>query len=280
MKSKPLVSVNIRTFNSSKTLTETLQSVKDQTYQNIEIVISDGYSIDGSIEIAKKFKARIDFSDNLGDARYQNYQNSRGKYVVSLDSDQLMDKKLIKICVSICENDGLDVLIISEKSLIKKDSSLLEKILVYDKWVIDQNRDADVVFGTACPRFFRKDLLKDVKWPKKLGIFDDTILYSQLKKRGAKIKYIDNVSIRHSEMSSWWGFIKKFHRYGKSYPVAFSQSPITIAGHSLPRRSYFGRIALSKPHYFFGLIILYTVKLMAASTGILSYYLQRMMDKK
>ena len=62
---QPLVSVNIRTFNSEKTLEKTLKSVKDQTYPNIEIVVSDGYSKDNSVEIAKKFDAKINFADKL-----------------------------------------------------------------------------------------------------------------------------------------------------------------------------------------------------------------------
>ena len=44
MKNKPLVSVNIRTFNSEKTLEKTLESVKNQTYPNTEIIVSDGNS--------------------------------------------------------------------------------------------------------------------------------------------------------------------------------------------------------------------------------------------
>ena len=279
MKSQPLVSVNIRTFNSAKTLPATLQSVKDQTYPTIEIVISDGYSKDGSIEIAKRFGARVNYSGNLGDARFQNYQHSRGKYILSLDSDQIMDKKLIETCVKVYEEKNVDALIISEKSLLKK-GTFLEKLLAYDKWVIDQTRDSDVLFGTACPRFFRKSLLRGVKWPKKLGIFDDTILYYQLNKRGARVAYLSEQSMRHHEVTDWITFIKKFHRYGKSYFVALQESPTTIIGHSLPRRSYFSTAALSRPHYFLGLLLLYTVKVTAAASGALTFFVDRLFNSQ
>lgn len=270
MSKKPLVSVNVRIYNSGKTLFETLSSVKRQTYKKIEIIISDGHSKDESIKISKAFNARISYSDNLGDARFQNYKNSNGEYIVSLDSDQVMDKKLIEICVDLCENKGFDALIISEKTKLSK-GTFLEKLLIYDKWVIDQAKDIDTVFGTACPRFFKKDLLKNVKWPKKLGIFDDTILYSQLKKRGAKIKYVTNASIRHLEVTNWTTFIRKFHRYGKSYFVALKENPTAIAGHSLLRRSYFYGAAFSKPHYFLGLLFLYIVKVLSTTSGVLTY---------
>lgn len=278
MSRKPLVSVNVRIYNSGKTLFETLLSVKRQTYNKIEIVISDGYSTDKSIDIAKAFNAKISYSDNLGDARFQNYKNSIGKYIISLDSDQVMDRKLIEACVDLCENKGFDALIISEKTKLSK-GTFLEKLLIYDKWVIDQAKDIDTVFGTACPRFFRKDLLKNARWPKKLGIFDDTILFNLLKKNGAEIKYVSNPSIRHYEVTNWITFIKKFHRYGKSYFVAFRENPKTVAGHSLLRRSYFYRAAFSKPHYFLGLLFIYIVKVLAAISGVISYFFESILLK-
>lgn len=274
MKTSPLISVNIRTFNSEKTLPDTLQSVKNQTYKNIEILVSDGYSKDKSVEIAKKYGAKIDYSDNLGDARYQNFKNSKGKFILSLDSDQIMDKKLIEECVNLCEKQGFNALIISEKSIMKN-SSYLENVIAYDKWLIDRNKDTDAIFGATCPRFYKKDLLKDIKWPKGLGIFDDTILYSQLIKNGAKVQYVSNQSVRHHEVVSWVILFKKFHRYGKSYYTTFKHSPGTITVHSLPRRIYFSLSVLTKPKYFFGLILLYLVKSIAAVTGVIVYIVSK-----
>lgn len=262
----PLVSINIRTYNSGKTLVDTLNSVIKQTYKNIEIIISDGHSKDSSVAIAKKYGARVNYSDNLGDARYKNYLNSKGKYIISLDSDQWMDRNLITECVYQCEKKGFDAIIISEKSVIKK-GNFLEKVVAYDKWLIDATKDIDVVFGTACPRFFRKDLLKNLKWPKGVGIFDDTILYTQMVKRSAKIKYLSTQSLRHYEVTSWVILIKKFFRYGKSYSSALKESPSTITAHSLPRRSYFSSKAFSKPDLFLGLLLLYLVKVSAAGVG-------------
>ncbi len=279
MKSNPLVSVNVRTYNSAKTLNETLQSVRNQSYHKIELIISDGHSKDDSLKIAKNYKAKIGFSDNLGDARFQNYKNSKGKYIISLDSDQLMDKDLIKECVRVCENNKADALIIAEKSISNK-GTYLEKVLAYDKWLIDQSRDINVVFGTACPRFFRRDLLMGVRWPKGIGIFDDTILYAQLSKNGAKIAYISKQAIRHKEVSSLIILIKKFFRYGKSYFNAFQENPATIAAHSLPRKSYFSKAAIKKPSLFPGLIFLYLVKAFAAGAGALYFFTEKAIKKE
>ena len=51
----PLVSIIVITYNSSKYVLETLESVKDQTYQNIELIVSDDCSTDCTVEICSKW---------------------------------------------------------------------------------------------------------------------------------------------------------------------------------------------------------------------------------
>lgn len=270
MKNNPLVSVNIRTFNSEKTLEKTLKSVKDQIYKNIEIIVSDGHSGDNSVKIARKYGAKVHFVAKLGDARYKDYQLSQGKYLLSLDSDQVLDKQVIEKCVVICEKQDVGAVTIAEKSIIQK-GTLIENLIAYDKWLIDKNRDIDVMFGTACPRFFKKSVFENIKWPPGLSVFDDTILYSTLQKKSIKIAYLSSCFIRHHEVTSWIIFFKKFYRYGKGYFGALKENPATVASRSLPRKSYFTAAAFSKPHYFLGLLLLYFVKVTAAFTGVISY---------
>lgn len=278
MKTEPLVSVNIRTYNSGETLRATLESIKKQSYKNIEIVVSDGHSTDDSVVLAREFNARVDFADKLGDARHQNYKRSLGKYVFSVDSDQILDRKLAEVCVHECEVNKYSALIIAEKSVLKS-GTLLEKLLQYERWLIHQTKSVDPVFGTACPRFFEKSLLADVKWPEGISIFDDTILYSELLKKGARIAYISDQFIRHSEVTTWSVLMKKFYRYGKGYFRALKRDPSTIVAHSLPRTSYFSKAALAKPHYFLGLILIYFVKASLASLGALSSVLSSIFSK-
>ena len=52
---QPLVSINITTYNSSKFIIETLESAKMQTYQNIELIVSDDSSVDNTVELCKKW---------------------------------------------------------------------------------------------------------------------------------------------------------------------------------------------------------------------------------
>lgn len=52
---QPLVSVTVITYNSSKTVLETLESIKAQTYQNIELIVSDDCSTDDTVELCRNW---------------------------------------------------------------------------------------------------------------------------------------------------------------------------------------------------------------------------------
>ncbi|GAB1452027.1 hypothetical protein MASR2M47_20830 [Draconibacterium sp.] len=51
----PLVSIVVITYNSSKFILDTLESAKEQTYQNLELIITDDCSTDNTIEICQNW---------------------------------------------------------------------------------------------------------------------------------------------------------------------------------------------------------------------------------
>ncbi len=96
-KKKPLVSIIVATFNSEKTISDTLDSIKTQTFNNYEIIIIDKDSTDKTIEIVKKkkLKTRIYIGKDHGifDAINKGIKKSRGKIISILHSnDYYYDK--------------------------------------------------------------------------------------------------------------------------------------------------------------------------------------------
>lgn len=92
---RPLISICIPNFNNSKYLDFCIQSVLDQTYKNIEIILVDDCSSDGSINIAQKYRNNIKIyinSVNIGQPKNTNkcVELSRGEYIVILHSDDLL----------------------------------------------------------------------------------------------------------------------------------------------------------------------------------------------
>ena len=60
MKDAPLISIVIPVFNAGKTLQSTIESVLDQSYKNIELIIVDAESIDNTKDIIIQYKKNID----------------------------------------------------------------------------------------------------------------------------------------------------------------------------------------------------------------------------
>lgn len=270
---RPLVSINVPTYNSERTLDECLRSVKNQTYKNIEIIVVDGYSSDRTLEIARKYGASIYFSKMLSEAREVAVEKSFGKYVLLLDSDQILEPHAIEKCVNKCEKDGWNAITLFERSLIRR-HTFVERVVAYDKWLFHSLRDDHAIYGAAIPRFFKTEVLKKLNWPKDLVTFDHNFLYYEAAKEGAKVCFLD-VYIYHHEPSSWTEVVRKFYRYGRHYIPALRKNRELVMWHSMPRRTYFSKRALTKPSLFVGLFLLYFVKGFAALMGALVYCLER-----
>jgi glycosyltransferase involved in cell wall biosynthesis len=90
----PKVSVIIPTYNASKYLRETLDSVLAQTYQDFEVVVVDDGSTDGTVEILKSYGDRIRWTvqEHQGQAYALNrgLQIAKGEYFAYFDADDLM----------------------------------------------------------------------------------------------------------------------------------------------------------------------------------------------
>lgn len=96
MKSKnPLVSIITPTFNSEKYLEETILSVLNQTYKNIEYIIIDGVSTDKTLEILSHYKDRIskivsEPDNGLSDAINKGIRIAKGEIFTWIGSDDLL----------------------------------------------------------------------------------------------------------------------------------------------------------------------------------------------
>lgn len=91
---RPLVSIIVPCYNSEKYLQECLNSILTQDYENVEVLVVNDGSIDGSEEIAKAFGQQDDrlkyfYQDNngVGSARNLGLREAKGEYVAFLDSD-------------------------------------------------------------------------------------------------------------------------------------------------------------------------------------------------
>ena len=119
-----LVSVIMPVYNSALFIGESLQSAMDQTYKDIEIICVDDNSIDNSIEIIKNYQKidprikLVENKNNSGPAYSRNIgiRESKGKYILPLDSDDIIDKTYIEKAVSIL-NQGRKYSVVYSKAM-------------------------------------------------------------------------------------------------------------------------------------------------------------------
>lgn len=103
-----LVTVIIPCYNQAHFLSETIESVRNQTYQNFEIIVVNDGSTDNTAEIAKSFThIQLIEQKNLGLAvsRNNGLQKSKGEFIVFLDADDKLLPNALEIGVNaILEN--------------------------------------------------------------------------------------------------------------------------------------------------------------------------------
>lgn len=91
---KPLISVVTVVFNGAQTIRDTIESVLKQGYGNIEFIVIDGGSTDGTVDILKEYEHAIDYwvsekDRGIYDAMNRGISLCSGEYVGTLNSDDM-----------------------------------------------------------------------------------------------------------------------------------------------------------------------------------------------
>lgn len=140
------VSVVIPVYNTKKYLQECVRSVTEQTFRNLEILLIDDGSTDGSSALCDELAARDDrvrviHKNNGGAATARNLgiDEASGEYVMFLDSDDWLDTDAIETLVNHADIHSTDVIRFSYvrefegKQLVKKNTILEERVYTDDE---------------------------------------------------------------------------------------------------------------------------------------------------
>ena len=101
---KTLVSVIIPAYNAEETISETLDSVLRQTYSNIEVIIVDDGSTDGTSRIVKEHaerdkRCKYIYKQNSGVSSALNLgiENSNGEFIAAIGSDDMWAENKLEL---------------------------------------------------------------------------------------------------------------------------------------------------------------------------------------
>ena len=134
----PEVSVIIPIYNTAAYLRKALDSICGQTLKELEIILIDDGSTDGSrgiIEEYAKRDARIRWyaqpNQGLSVARNRGLLHATGKYMYFMDSDDILDTQALRRCHDLCEKRELDFIFFDAKPLTESADS--QNIPNYDR---------------------------------------------------------------------------------------------------------------------------------------------------
>jgi GT2 family glycosyltransferase len=194
---QPLVTVNILSYNRKDDLRNTLQKVFEQDYNNIEVIVVDNNSQDGSVEMVKsEFPSvhLLKLQNNIGIAGWnEGAKIAKGEYLLFLDDDSYPDKNALGISVQTmnllphCAILALHI----QNDILNKDETNKDKISIYPNFI-------------GCGVLFRHGMFLSA------GMFnEDLFLYVHeidftlcVLQKGYDIEYEPNAIVHHSYSSS------------------------------------------------------------------------------
>jgi glycosyltransferase involved in cell wall biosynthesis len=207
---QPLVSVIVPTKNSATFLRECLRSIRAQTYKNVELIIVDNFSTDKTASIAKKIADKI-YSMGPERSAQVNFgvAKSKGEYVYKVDSDFVLDKRVIEDCVAEIRK-GYDAIVVHNSP----DSSIswIAKIRKFEVTMYKY----DLSHSSA--RFVRRDVYKKIGgFNSRITAGEDYDFQNKLNRAGYRTGFIDSEALHRGEPIKFWPHMKKYYDYGRDF---------------------------------------------------------------
>lgn len=267
MTDKTLVSVIIPTKNSEATIEKCLESIKNQTYPDVEIILVDNYSRDHTREIARKYDARI-YLKGPERASQVNFgvKEAKGKYVYRDDSDFVLEPSVVEEAVTKCEVEDYDAVAVHNTS--DQTVGFWSKVRKLER---DCYRDDEFNIGA---RFLTREVFEAG------GGFDETLvaaedydLHDKLLKGGFKIGRIRGQETHIGEPKTLGEIVRKHYYYGKTIQNHIRKGPERARRQFSPVRLGYLRYRsefLGTPVLVLGLFIYQFVRYLATAIGFLT----------
>lgn len=207
-----LVTIIIPCYNAESFVADAIESAFAQTFKDIEIIVVDDGSTDGTIDVINRYANRIRIlrQRNLGApaARNNGMRAARGEFVQFLDADDILLPSKVEVCIQHFEPD-IDVVFcdyIDEDALERRGGSLVKRAIYSLQRPPPHWDPNDVVTSTLkspvttlAPLFRLSTLQQLGGWDERLKNNQDIELTFRLALNGARFKKIDQalVQVRH-----------------------------------------------------------------------------------
>ncbi len=178
--SKPLISIIIPVYNNKQYLAECIESVINQTYSNLEIIVVDDGSTDGSSEILdtygkqdKRIKVIHQENGGVSAARNTGLDIAKGDYIGFVDSDDYCVSTMYEQLLGVATKESADVVICTFVG-DKKDVDNSSIIFNGKDAVVEMNRGL-LFMGHLPNKLLKKELISDFRLNEHITILEDLL---------------------------------------------------------------------------------------------------------
>ena len=179
-----LISIIVPVYNVEKYLEKCVNSIVNQTYKNLEIILVDDGATDNSGKLCDKL-AKIDNrikvyhkeNGGLSDARNYGVERATGDYIGFVDSDDYIDSEMYGKLYEAIKKENVDVAECNLKIIYPDREELFTEQNYYNvctkQEYLEEYLKIEKIFGSACVRLIKSDVVKKLKFP--VGkLYEDT----------------------------------------------------------------------------------------------------------
>ena len=213
MENKEVVSIVIPIYNVEAYLKQCLETIVNQTYPNLEIILVNDGSPDNSEEICKEFfkrDSRIRYvrqvNGGLSAARNTGIDLATGDYITFVDPDDWVTEDYVETLYTQLKKYEADVSIANynlfnestSKFLIKVTENDYSETLYEGRDIIDQDaiqEKRDMAWACAMMKLYKISLFEDLRFPVGKNVEDNFLMYKLLLKANRVV---------HTEKCIYW----------------------------------------------------------------------------
>lgn len=204
-----LVSIVIPIYNVEKYLKEAINSIINQTYKNIEVILVNDGSVDSCAKIIEGYRSvdsriRVITQENRGvsEARNSGFKVASGKYIYFFDSDDILELNTIQECLNVAVKDDLDLVVFDA---ISSEDGTNEEIDLLKYRLTNEESDVSIHEGSyflslknyrspVWLKFIKLDILKknNITFYPRI-IHEDELFTPILLSHCKKVKYINKI---------------------------------------------------------------------------------------
>lgn len=202
----PKVSIIIPVYNTEQYLKRCLDSIANQTYKNIEIIVVNDNSTDGSyniiIEYAKKDNrfvvVNLTETKEQGNARNEGLKIAKGEYITFMDSDDWVANDFIEVLYNEIEKDNLDMVSASQYFYDNLQKKVVDINMIPAKVLNESSIETLLIprkkffIIPVWQKIYKKKFLDDNNIKFKLCWHEDNIFFFETLIKTTKRKFIDD----------------------------------------------------------------------------------------